>query len=182
MKVAKNIAIVMILVGILFIGLYFVGKSAFQDSSVVSNNSLSGLIGKTVPYFDLPNTLTGRIKSSDFFDTPTIVFFWASWDTNSLDQLKIFDDYLLSQKDSGNLIKVVGIDSQEDKSIAKSLISRGGYSLPIAVDGNGSVSEEFGVKGLPTIFFIDKNGVVKGVWSGVLSEAQIVDKSEDILR
>jgi peroxiredoxin len=188
-KVIKTLSIVILFVILLFGLLYFGGSKilpGISDSDLHESDtgvSVSDKVGQRASFFDLPSAKTGRIKLSDFEDTPLIIFFWSTWDENSSNQVKIFNDYLESESSrSAGFVKVVGIDSQEDKSIVASFIRRGGYSVPVVVDSSGAITESYGVKGLPTIFFIDRNGVIRSVWNGVLSVKQIVDKVEEILR
>ena len=189
MRTIKILSVTMLLAALLF-GLLYVGGSKLlpiaSDNSVSEKNSgisVSDKVGSKASFFDLPDVNDNRIKLSDFENTPLIVFFWSTWDSNSADQVKIFDDYLASVTSSGKpLVKVVGIDSQEDLSIGSSFVRRGGYNVPVAVDSSGATTENYGVKGLPTLFFIDRDGIIREVWNGVLSLGQIVNKAEIILK
>jgi peroxiredoxin len=189
MRTIKIIFGVLGAVALIFGLVYFGGLKLLPDSvknsssKTTGGSSVSNKIGSSASFFDLPDIKNNRIKLTDFNGTPTVIFFWSTWDSGGADQVKIFDDYVAQEASNGrSLVKIVGIDSQEDLSIASSFIRRGGYSIPIAVDTNGSVSEEYGVKAIPTIFFIDSSGVIREVWSGVLSVSQIVDKVEVILK
>ena len=173
-------------VAILFGFLYFAGLKLLPGVDGNSLNEDVGVsmldkVGSVASFFDLPDVNHSRIRLSDFQGKPLIVFFWSTWDSNSSDQVKIFDDFIKTQSISDGLF-VVGIDSQEDFSIGSSFVRRGGYSVPVVVDSSGATTENYGVKGLPTVFFIDRDGVIRDVWSGVLSVRQIVDKAEVILK
>ena len=186
--IIKILSMTLLLVAILFGFLYFSGSRLLP---VVSNNPISenagvnllDKVGSRASFFDLPDTKSGRIKLSDFDSTPLIIFFWSTWDANSSNQVKIFNDYLANEALSKrSIVKIVGINSQEDMSIASSFMRRGGYSVPVAVDSSGAITENYGVKGLPTIFFVDRHGIIRQVWGGVLSLRDIVDKVEVILK
>lgn len=186
-RIIKILFIIILLTGVLFTLLYFTGSKFLPSDRVIIENDIqnntSEMVGLKAPYFNLLNVSGDRVKLSEFNGAPLIVFFWSTWDSSSSDQVKIFDDYLSTELAQGrSLVKVLGINSQEDESIPASFVGRGGYKVPIVVDSSGAITESYGVKGLPTIFFIDKNGVIRDVWVGVLSVRQIVDKVEQIIR
>ncbi len=154
---------------------------ASERSGTTDTQSLA-LRGNHAPYFDLPDTNGTHVRLSDFENTPTVVMFWATWNTDSADALSILDQYNQRQNASDSLVKVVAIDSLEERSIVGSFKQRGKYLTNILVDTQGSVSEDYKVKSLPTYYFIDASGVIEEVYGGVLSESELVDKIEGILR
>ena len=127
------------------------------------------LLNKKVPFFDLANLSDKRIKLSDFTDKPFVIVFWATWNVESANQLKILDEYITSLKKENNFVSIISINSQEELSLVKSFIKRGGYDVPVALDSNGSLTEDFNIKSLPTAFFVDRDGIVREIYSGVLS-------------
>ena len=151
-----------------------------QSKSQTTNQKIGDkLLNNKAPYFDLSSIDDKRIKSSDFIDKPLIVVFWASWNVESANQLKIIDDYKARNKD--NLASIISINSQEDKSVVKSFMRRGGYIVPTAIDTNGSITEDFNIKSLPTTFFIDRDGVIRTIYSGVLSKEMFSSFVEPLL-
>lgn len=140
------------------------------------------LLDKQAPDFDLSNNIGSRVKLSEFINNPVVLVFWATWNRESADQIKIFDDYLVSKNIQIPLVKVLAIDSLEDTSIVKSFIKRGEYHVPVALDINGDVSSRYNIKSLPTTYFIDNTGAVREIYTGVLSEGMIVDKVDNLLK
>ena len=140
------------------------------------------LLNQKVPFFDLVSTGDNRIKLSQFIDKPFVVIFWASWNTESINQLKIVDEYNSSRALADKIVPVVLINSLEDLNVAKSFIRRGGYNINTAIDTKGDITESFNIKSLPTAFFIDKSGIIKEIYTGVLSKSIFVDKIEQLLQ
>ena len=60
-------------------------------------------------------------------------------------------------------------------------IKRGGYKLNILLDLDGAVSELYGARNLPVTYFIDKKGIIKDVFVGVMDKKTIVDKAGAII-
>ena len=175
---------------LIFLVVFLIGKSILPDflgntaSDAETSFSINDekLLDKKAPDFDLPDNRGNRIKLAYLSNTPSILVFWSTWNTESADQIKILDDYLSNKKIDNSIFNIVAIDSMEDASIVKSFIKRGNYSVPVAMDTSGYISNYYNVKSLPTTFFIDKDGIIKEIYTGVLSEDMIVDKVENLLR
>ena len=48
-----------------------------------------------------------------------------------------------------------------------------GLTFPIPLDTNADASRRYAVRSLPTTFFIDRNGVIRQIQSGPLTEATL---------
>ena len=185
-KYIKVVPISAIVIVGLFLLLYFLGNNFISKISpeiqVSSEKKLNSKVevGSDIPYFDLSSILGGRINSQDTKDQPLVLTFWSTWNTESVDQIKIIDDYLLNQ-DVELPARILTIDSQETKSAAINMIRRGGYKLDVLIDESGEVSNNFEVKTLPTTFFINKEGIVVEIFVGTISEKELVDKIENII-
>ncbi len=175
----------LLLGGIYVIGRYIlpeiIGKVSLEDEA---RTALPGesLLNKRAPAFNLQSTLGGRSRLSDYYGAPLVVFFWATWNEASSNELRIFDDYLKNNPEQASLIRLVAINSQEDASIAESFVKRGKYSIETLLDVYGEVSSAYSVKSLPSIFFISHEGEIVEIHSGTLSEASFVDKVDRLLR
>lgn len=169
---------------ILFVFLYFSGSSLVLLVAGEPNTSApsgAGILGNRLPYFDLPTLSGNHIRSADFTDTPLVIMFWATWNAQSADELHILDQ-ALANKSSQNVVKVVAIDSQEEKSLVSSFIHRGGYQVPTLLDTQGLTSERYGLKSLPTFYFVDRTGVVREIHSGMLNQSALMNTIEKIVQ
>ena len=172
--------------GVLFFVVYLGGGALVLD--VTGENATGapisgvGLLNNRLPYFDLPNLAGDRVRSSDFTGTPLVIVFWSTWNTQAADQIHILDQYLTDQTTQSNLVKVIAIDSQEEKSIVSSFIKRGGYQVQTLLDTQGITSGQYSIKSVPTFFFVDRIGVIREIHSGVLNQSTLMNKIEAILQ
>ena len=82
-------------------------------------------------------------------------------------------------KDQG--LVVIGLNLQEGKSIVEPFARDFGMDFPIAIDRDGEVGDEYRLLGLPTTFFIDREGVVRSVFTGpFLEESRGINVQEAI--
>lgn len=189
----KTIFTIIIFIGIAVLVFFLVkiaGGNIIRDltgqnnvQKVDTNNISTGkLVGKKVPFFDLSSLTNERIKLGSYTDKPFVIVFWVSWNVESANQLKILDEYIASTKNGDSLISIISINSQEEESVVRSFIRRGGYEVPIAIDSNGKATEDFNVKSLPMAFFIDRDGIVREIYSGVMNKDIFMSKIEQLLK
>ena len=172
--------VVLLFVVVFWGGSYFlptINLNTVDDTDAQTSEVL--LVGKKAPYFDLPDILGNHVRLDEFLNAPVLIVFWSTWSSAAADQLKILDDYNTTHE---QLIKIVAIDSQEERSVASSFVRRGGYKVQILVDALGATSDEYRIKSLPTLYFLDQDGVVKDTHVGVLSAKELGDKIEQLLR
>lgn len=140
------------------------------------------LLGRRAPNFALSDLAGDRTALSQYYGAPAIVTFWATWSADAADQVKILDDYARNDSEQARLVNVVAIDSQEDPSIVASFMERGGYGTKALLDPFGEASSRYDVKGLPTTYFISRDGAVKEIYAGILSERVLVEKVDNLLK
>ncbi len=191
-KYAKKTTLTIIMIIALFftfrfLGLFFIQKfSPILELTSENNKSDSGkaILGKDIPYFNLSSISGGRVRSSELVGTAMVFTFWSTWNTESVDQIKIIDDYLSknisSQKQS--LVKIIAINSQESAGVVSNFIRRGGYNLTVLVDPNGETSNTYGIQTLPTTFFINPDGSIAEIFVGTMNETMFGDKIDKIIK
>ena len=169
---------------LLFFGLFFAASGTLTSQSKAPATSApdSELIGARAPYIDLPDTSGNHVRLDDFAGMPLVVVFWSTWNADASDQIHILDQFLSSGSADSKLVKVIAIDSQEDRSVVASFMRRGGYQVPVLVDAQGAVSDAYGIKSLPTAYFIGRDGVIRDVHAGVLSGKSLVDNVESLIQ
>jgi peroxiredoxin len=184
----KTIGGGIIAVGILFALLHYGARSYFTPitepgtEQVSQAESDTTLVGARAPYFDLPDIAGNHHSVSDFSDTPLMIVFFATWNQAAADQIKILDDYLAAHADDESLVRIIAINTQEERSIVSSFIRRGGYRVETLIDAQGSVAEAYRIKSLPTAYFLDANGMVRSTYAGVMNAKAIESNIEDVLK
>ena len=104
----------------------------------------SASVGGVAPYFELSDLGGSRVRLSDLVSVPLIITFWATWQEEGADQIKILDDYTIQHPQG--LFKIISINNQEDKSAVMSFIRRGGYNVPVLLDQTGATGKSYGIE------------------------------------
>ena len=139
-------------------------------------NMESPLLGKKAPDFSLDTTSGATNVSMTKFreGKPAIIFFWATWCPHCREQLKVLNKQI-DQIQKKN-IKLILVDIGESAKQVQKHFEREKIALEVFLDKDEAVAEQYALIGVPTFFFINKEGVVKSV------EHAFVDEYEEILK
>lgn len=116
------------------------------------------------PDFALTTVEGQRIKLSDFRGRPVLLNFWATWCPPCLEEMPIMQAVYEELAKYG--LVILAVDVAEEARVVKTFIENEKLSFVFAMDYDGSVSQTYGVRPLPTTFLIDKNGYVKVARAG----------------
>jgi len=124
--------------------------------------------GKLAPDFLLGALDGSEVRLSALRGQPVVLNFWATWCAPCRQELPQF----VSAYDrfQGQGLVVLGVNMQEGKSIARGFADDFGMKFPIPIDVDGEVGDEYRLLGLPMTYFIDREGVVRSVFTGPLQE------------
>jgi len=110
----------------------------------------------TAPPWQLTTQAGKTISLSDYQGKPVILHFWATWCPYCKKlQPKLVE---LEKKYQSTGIKIVSISfNEDDGATPQDEINKRGYDFITAVKGE-LVAKQYGVRGTPTTFFINRQG------------------------
>ncbi|WP_139556772.1 TlpA family protein disulfide reductase [Methylotetracoccus oryzae] len=92
------------------------------------------------------------------------VDFWASWCGPCAQSFPFMN--ALTHEFHGRGLEIIGVNVDEDVADAKGFLAQRPGHFTVAVDGDKSCAERFGVKAMPSTYLIDRNGVIRYVHLG----------------
>lgn len=122
-------------------------------------------IGSQAPLFQLPSPDNSLIRLTDLRGKVVLLNFWATWCAPCRQEIP---DLVKLQKDWGDSVQIVGIDLQETPADVAHYAGLFQMNYPLALDFNGDVASVYKIKGLPTTFFLDAEGIIRDLRIGVL--------------
>lgn len=139
--------------------------------------------GFSAPDFTLETLDGGQMTLSDLRGQVVLVNFWASWCPPCRAEMPAIERVYRSYKDLGLEVLAVNTTNQDDVASAAAFVQELGLSFPIPLDHTGAVSASYNLRGLPSSYFIDEQGVIRSVVvGGPMSEALVQSKVEELLR
>lgn len=136
-------------------------------------------VGKKLPDFTLEN-INGEVKSlRDYEGTITILNFWESWCPPCKKEMPDF--MKIAEENEDVLILTVNMERERDRKLVEDFLEEGGYTFEVLLDQDQVVGRMFSISSIPSNYFIDKNGIYRGNWPGMLTYEQM-EEAIDTLR
>ena len=104
-------------------------------------------------------TLDGReLRLSDLRGSIVMVDFWSSWCPPCRSEAPVLVEAYERWSELG--VEFVGISIWDTEGEVRDFIRRHGIEYPNAIDDDGRIAVEFGVKGIPEKFFVNPEGEI----------------------
>jgi cytochrome c biogenesis protein CcmG, thiol:disulfide interchange protein DsbE len=128
-------------------------------------------VGKAAPDF-LAQTVDGKtVKLSDFKGKPVWLTFGASWCQPC--RAENPDIQAAVAKHAGSDLVVLGVFISEDTAAVKDYGDRVGLTYQRIADPSTKIASQYRILGIPSHFFIDKDGILRQVKVGSLDPASM---------
>lgn len=127
---------------------------------VVSDSAPSATVGGPAPRFSLPR-LEDDEQTAGLHSYPRsvrVVNFWATWCFPCREEAPLLQKAWEKYRARG--VVVLGVDTRDFISDARSFVRRYGLTYPNVYDGAGKLVEPWGVTAFPETFVIDRNGII----------------------
>ena len=131
-------------------------------------------VGKPAPDFQF-QTADGQSTSlSNLRGKPVLLNFWATecppcvWEMPWLQE--VYEEW------SAKGLVLLAINIGESSSRVQEFMQSEGLSLPVVLDEEGDIAQKYNIIGIPSTFFVDKEGVIRAMRIGVFrNKKEIVD-------
>lgn len=110
---------------------------------------------------------------------PIVLNFWATWCGPCQRELPALQ---AAAERYGDQVLIVGVDQGEEPATVQTYVDKLGLTFAIPLDAEFAVSELYTVRGLPTTFFIDRQGVIRQMWLGEMNSITLAEGVAGILR
>jgi thiol-disulfide isomerase/thioredoxin len=118
-------------------------KNAVSDKKPALDFKLKDLNGK-------------EVSLSDFKGKKVFLNFWASWCPPCKAEMPDIEKLYSETKDTDLVILAVNVG--EGKSDVTSFLNDNKYNFTVLLDSDQNITNQYNIKGIPTSFFIDKEG------------------------
>jgi cytochrome c biogenesis protein CcmG, thiol:disulfide interchange protein DsbE len=135
--------------------------------------------GKPAPGFALP-VVSGegqgdRVRLSDLKGQLVVLDFWASWCEPCRQSIPILNQVAEELAKEG--VHVYGINSEAfAANVVDRVAQRWGIKYPVLHDATAEVMQVYDVSALPTLYLIDREGVVRKSHAGAPSAQRLIEE------
>ena len=171
-------------VGAVIVGLvwFFDNPNAATSQSITLTAAATGpapRVDKPAPDFRV-TTLDGQVlQLSDFRGQPVWISFWATWcppcRAENPDIQATYEKY----KDQGLVIVALSIGESTDT--VRNYVARTGLTYTIGLDQGTDIAAQYRIVGIPTHFFVDRDGIIREWRIGSMSKGTMEKKVGQIM-
>jgi cytochrome c biogenesis protein CcmG/thiol:disulfide interchange protein DsbE len=131
----------------------------------------TGTIARDRPAPDIAGvTLDGaQFRLADLRGRPVIVNFWGPSCVPCRDEFPLFKEKLAEH--AGDNLAIVGVLINDPAEPARDFVTAMGATWPTVIDPTRSIRNAYRVAGWPQTYFIDKDGILRTIQIGEVTEA-----------
>jgi peroxiredoxin len=139
------------------------------ESLVLPREKPVALTGTLAADFQLKSVAGEEVRLRDLRGTVVVLDFWATWCGPCREELPIVAKL---RTEFAGKVQFFGINN-EDKGTVASFLKKHNYELSVLMDSRREAHYQYGITGIPTLFVIGRNGVIRQHFVGGRSEAEL---------
>jgi|SRR5687768_11034662 peroxiredoxin len=112
----------------------------------------------TAPDFVLPDPGGKKVALKDFRGKVVLLGFWATWCEFCREELPAMQQ--LYQEFKGKGLEILAVNVKDKRTDALAFVKKQKLSYPILMDPEGDIGLLYGAYATPTVYLIDRKGVV----------------------
>ncbi len=121
-------------------------------------------VGATAPDFWLQLGDGGYVRLSDLRGKPVVINFWATWCPPCRAEMPAF-----VKTAADDDVVVLAVNVEEDRNLVEAFAAEFGMNMPVVLDRDGQLNQHYGVQGLPTTYFVDRQGKIASIVVGQIT-------------
>ena len=152
-------ALIVLVIGALFVQRELRGGDG-GDLGLLETGAIA--VGSPAPDFVLEDLAGNRVRLSDFRGKTVVLNFWATWCPPCRAEMPDFQATFEQRRPRDDFV-VLAVDrlAEDDRAAVERFVEDFGLAFPVLLDATDEVVRHYGVPGLPSTFFIDRDGVLR---------------------
>ena len=179
LKAALSVAAVILLIAVAVFAYNALSKEVKPDSGAQlpleqNDESDKGADKEKAPDFTVVDLDGKNVKLSDMIGSPVVLNFWASWCPPCKSEMPEFEAVY---KELGGDVQFMMVDMtdgvQETKEMGAKYVQEQGFTFPVFFDTEYEGALMYGIRAIPTTFFIDREGYIITSAQGAMDERSL---------
>ncbi len=166
------------------------GASENTEAGVITTNTIEDIAASTdavvglrpgniAPDFETVNALGDTVRLSDFRGQVVLLNFWYT--TCPPCRIEMPDLQAAYEQYAEDGFVILAVNREESLDEITPFTDELGLTFPVLLDESGDIQVEYNVRGYPTTFVIDEDGIIQEWNPGFLTESQIEEFITDAL-
>ena len=126
------------------------------------------------PDFTVTDGDGNEVKLSDFRGKGVVLNFWASWCGPCKSEMPHFQEAFEEFREDVQFLMVNMSDAFGDsRADAQKVLEQNGYTFPVFYDTKAECAYGYGISGIPVTVFIDADGNIVSMKTGMISKTDL---------
>lgn len=134
---------------------------------------------EAAPDFEISLFGGGEFRLSEQRGKIVVINFFASWCRSCGEETPVIEKFAHEYAQKNVVFLAIAVDDTESK--AKAFMKKIGLTIPAGLDRTGKIKDAFGLYGMPTSYFVDKNGMISYFHAGVVTEQLLKHEIDKLL-
>lgn len=123
-----------------------------------------------LPPKEIGKTITGEtLTVNDYAGKVVVVSFWATWCKYCLKELPVLEK--IQEVGGSDKVQVIAVNTEERAVFVKATRALKDFSMKLAYDPDKAIAHAYGVKGIPHLVIIGRDGHIVKVYRGYGEES-----------
>lgn len=169
---ARLAALIMIGLGFFALGVFFLIKPQERLSGSSADFSAVPVeVNLPSPTLLLEDLQGNPVSLSDYEGNVILVNLWATWCPPCREEMPTLQAFYEKYKPNGFVL--IAIDQGESLEQTLPFVTENNLSFPVWLDPSGEAGRVFNTMSLPSSYVIDREGRIRLMWIGAISEQNL---------
>jgi len=132
-----------------------------------------------VPDITLPTPDGNMISLSDYQGEVLFLNFWGTYCPPCVAELPDLQE--VYEELQGEDFVIIGLNVEEKPEKVRAFAEEHGLTFPIIISPDATVNSLYQLKHMPTTWFIDRNGILRGKIEGQMSKSMVLKMAHKLL-
>ncbi len=136
-------------------------------------------VGREAPDFRVQGLDGQEFQLSHMRGHPVWISFWATWCPSCRAENPDIDEVYREKQEQGLVLITLSIG--EDAGTVRDYMERTGFTFPVGLDRDTAIAATYRIVGVPTHYFVDRDGILRDWRIGGMSKKTMEKKVEEIM-
>jgi peroxiredoxin len=160
----------------------WIAATALFSPQTTQGSTPAPVTGFLAPDFTAQSPEGTPVRLDDLRGRPVILNVWASWCPPCKAEMPALEAVHQAYAEEGLVVLGLNTTFQDSEEAALQFAAERNLSFPLALDLDGTISNRYQIRAMPTTFFIGADGVIRDVIvGGPMSEALLRSEVLELL-
>ncbi|MDX8403578.1 MAG: TlpA disulfide reductase family protein [Mariprofundaceae bacterium] len=143
------------------------------------NDTAPKTVMEAAPDFEMSLFDGGEFRLSEQQGKAVVINFFASWCRSCGKETPVIEKIAREYATKNVVMLAIAVDDTESK--ARAFMKKIGLTIPAGLDRTGEIRDAFGLYGMPTTYFIGRDGMISYFHAGVVTEQLLKHEIDKLL-